>query len=112
MRYKINSKKASGTIVNPMLGRAELFRSGIQVGRDMMGTMINTLILAYVGGSITTLMINYAYQLPYLQLINSYNIGIEIMQGVSGSIGVVMTVPITAGIAVLLVKKNNNDSQK
>lgn len=34
------------------------------------------------------------------------------MQGVSGSIGVVMTVPITAGIAVLLVKKNNNDSQK
>lgn len=99
-------------MVNPKLGRMELFKSGIQVGRDMMGTMVNTLILAYVGGSITTLMINYAYRLPYQQLLNSYNVGIEIMQGVSGSVGVVMTVPITAGVAVLFVKKNNIDLQE
>lgn len=88
---------------NPQVDRKKLFMSGIHVGRDMMGTMTNTLILAYVGGSMTTLVINYAYSLPYNQLLNSYNIGIEIMQGLAGSLGVVLTVPITAFVAVELV---------
>ena len=64
--------------------------------------MTNTLIFAYVGGSISTLVINYAYDLSYNQIINSYVIGIEIMQGLSGSLGVVLTVPITAIVAALL----------
>ena len=46
----------------------------------MMGTMANTLIFAYVGGSLSTLVVNYAYNLSYNQLINSYVIGTEIMQ--------------------------------
>lgn len=87
---------------SPHLGAKELFLSGIRVGRDMMGTMTNTLIFAYVGGSISTLVINYAYDLSYNQIINSYVIGIEIMQGLSGSLGVVLTVPITAIVAALL----------
>ena len=81
------------------LSMKRLFISGINVGRDMMGTMTNTLIFAYVGGAMSTLVINYAYDLSYHQLANSYVIGIEIMQGLSGSIGVVLTVPITAVIA-------------
>lgn len=89
----------------PDMGRKELFVSGIHVGKDMMGTMTNTLILAYVGGSITTLMLNYAYDLSTNQLINSYNIGIEIMQGLSGSMGIVLTVPITAFVSALLLTK-------
>ena len=92
---------------NPEVGKKKLFLSGIQVGRDMMGTMTNTLILAYVGGAITTLIINYAYNLSYNQLLNSYNIGIEIMQGLSGSLGVVLTVPITAAVAVELLYRNS-----
>ena len=79
-----------------------IYDSGINVGRDMMGTMTNTLIFAYVGGAMTTLVINYAYDLSYRQLANSYVIGIEIMQGLSGSLGVVLTVPITALIASFL----------
>ena len=78
------------------LSMKRLFVSGINVGRDMMGTMTNTLIFAYVGGAMTTLVINYR------QLANSYVIGIEIMQGLSGSLGVVLTVPITALIASFL----------
>ena len=89
---EIYEKKPDATV-------KELFWSGMHVGRDMMGTMSNTLILAFVGGSITTLMLNYSYNLPVNQLMNSYNIGIEIMQGISGSIGIVLTVPITAFIA-------------
>lgn len=88
---------------DPKLTSKQLFLSGIHVGRDMMGTMTNTLILAYVGGSLTTLITNYAYDLSYNQLMNSYIMGIEIMQGLSGSMGVVLTVPITAAVASVLV---------
>lgn len=84
---------------NPSLSRMELFRSGISVGRDMMGTMSNTLILAFAGGSVSVLVTNYVYNLPYVQIINSYGIGIEIMQAFSGSMGVVLTVPIVAAVS-------------
>lgn len=84
---------------NPATSQKQLFLSGIHVGRDMMGTMVNTLILAFVGGSMTTLFIDYAYNLSYHQLFHSYNIGIEIMQGLAGSMGVVLTVPFTAAVA-------------
>lgn len=94
---------------DPTLSKERLFLSGIHVGRDMMGTMTNTLIFAYVGGSMTTLITNYAYNLPYQQLANSYVMGIEIMQGLSGSLGVVLTVPITAFVAVFLVKRKQKD---
>ena len=67
--------------------------------------MANTLIFAYVGGSLSTLVVNYAYNLSYNQLINSYVIGTEIMQGLSGTLGVVLTVPITAAVAAVLIGK-------
>lgn len=92
------------------LSMRQLFISGINVGRDMMGTMTNTLIFAYVGGAMSTLVINYAYDLSYRQLANSYVIGIEIMQGLSGSIGVVLTVPITAFIASFLIARKDKNN--
>lgn len=96
---EIYEKKPDATV-------KELFLSGIHVGRDMMGTMSNTLILAFVGGSITTLMLNYAYDLSANQLMNSYNIGIEIMQGIAGSLGIVLTVPVTAFVAANWCHRN------
>ena len=87
---------------NPSLTRFELFKSGMHVGRDMMGTDSNTLILAFVGGSVSTLLLDYAYNLPYLQIINSNNIGIAVMQGLAGSFGVVLCVPLTVVICTAL----------
>ena len=87
---------------NPAISRAELFKAGMHVGRDMMGTDSNTLILAFAGGSISMLVLDYAYDLPYQQMINSNNIGIAIMQGLSGSFGIVLAVPVTVALAVLL----------
>lgn len=84
---------------NKNIGRVELFKSGINVGRDMMGTMSNTLILAFTGGSINTLILNYAYDLKHNQIINMYEIGIEIMQGVSGSIAIILSVPLVSIIS-------------
>ena len=87
---------------NPALSRGELFKAGMHVGRDMMGTDSNTLILAFAGGSVTMLVLDYAYDLPWLQIINSNNIGIAIMQGLSGSFGIVLAVPVTVALAVAL----------
>lgn len=77
----------------------ELFLSGMNVGRDMMGTMSNTLILAFTGGSINTLVFIYAYNYQYRQIMNMYSVGVELMQGLSASMGVILTVPFTSLIA-------------
>lgn len=87
---------------NPSLSKRALFKAGMHVGRDMMGTDSNTLILAFAGGSVSMLLLDYAYDLPYQQIINSNNIGIAIMQGLSGSFGIVLSVPVTVCLAVLL----------
>lgn len=86
----------------PDLGRKELIKAGFRVGRDMMGTDSNTLILAFAGGSVSVLLLNYAYQLPLLQIINSNNIGIAVMQGLAGSFGVALSVPSTVLLAALI----------
>lgn len=91
---------------NNNLSRSELFKSGINVGRDMIGTMSNTLILAFTGGAINTLILIYSYSMQYNQIINMYSIGIEIMQGLSGSIAVILTVPLVSIIASTMLTKN------
>lgn len=83
---------------SPDISRKELFRSGMQIGRDMIGTMSNTLILAYVGSSINTLMIIYAYQYSLHQVLGMYSIGIEIMQSLSGTLGIILTVPFVSAV--------------
>ncbi len=88
----------------PEMTKRELWKAGIQVGRDMMGTDSNTLILAFAGSSVSMLILDYAYNLPYRQIINSNNIGIAIMQGLSGSFGIVLSVPLTVLIASFLYK--------
>lgn len=87
---------------NPALGVADLFRSGLNVGRDVMGSMSNTLILAYTGSSVPLLMIFMAYQESYIKMINLDMIASEIVRAFSGSLGMVMVVPLTAFIAGLL----------
>ena len=93
---------------NPGLDKKELFKSGINVGRDMMGTMSNTLILAFTGGSINTLILSYSYCMQYNQVINMYSIGIEIMQGISGSIAVILTVPLVSFITSMMLTRKVN----
>ena len=96
---------------NTSLTRKELFKAGMRVGRDMMGTDSNTLILAFAGSSVSTLLLDYAYDLPYQQIINSNNIGIAIMQGLAGSFGIVLSVPLTVLICTVLFHKNETVSQ-
>ena len=96
---------------NASLSRKELFKAGMRVGRDMMGTDSNTLILAFAGSSVSTLLLDYAYDLPYQQIINSNNIGIAIMQGLAGSFGIVLSVPLTVLICAVLFHKRETETQ-
>ena len=93
--------------VDPSLGRKELFRSGMNVGRDMVGTMTNTLILAFLGSSFTLILYLYSLGLSVHQLLSSAYLAVEVISGLSASVGVILSIPITALIcAVLLGKKD------
>lgn len=91
---------------NKELTTKELFNSGMNVGKDIMGTMTNTLILAYAGTSIPLLLLFMAYETSIVKIINMDIIATEIVRSLSGSIGLILTIPITAIIASTLIKKN------
>ena len=96
----------------PELTAKELFKSGIHVGKDMMGTMSNTLILAFTGGAINTMILIYAYMMPYLQIINMYSIGIGVIKGISGTLGIILTVPLVSVISAWMYGKKNPHEPK
>jgi len=108
----VSSAVAEVKTANPALGAADLFRSGMNVGRDVMGTMANTLILAYTGSSVPLLLIIMAYREPYLEIINLDMIASEIVRAFSGSLGMVMVVPLTAFIAGLLFSRCRRPAEK
>ena len=90
---------------NPNLTRKELFTSGIEIGKDMIGTMTNTLILAFTGSAFVTLLVFISYQVQFNQLFSSNYLTIEIAQGVCGTFGIVLTVPAAAAITAVSLKR-------
>lgn len=88
--------------VCPELGIWRLFQSGMNVGRDVMGTMANTLILAYTGSSLQLILIFMAYKESLLKIFNFDMIASEIVRSLSGSIGMIMVIPLTSIIAAFL----------
>lgn len=90
---------------NRKLKRKRLFRAGMEIGKDVMGTMSNTLILAYTGSSIPLLLILMAYETPFGSLTNMDIVATEIVRSLAGSIGLILTIPITAFVSVVMLKK-------
>ena len=88
---------------NPALTARQLFRSGLHIGQDAMGTMANTLILAFAGSSLNMLILVQTYEIPFLQLINTDYICIEVIQSIAGAMGILLTVPIVAFISARLM---------
>lgn len=93
---------------NPEMNRTQLFQSGMNIGRDMMGTMANTLILAYVGGSLPLLILFGAYNMPLAEIINQDGFAGEIIRSLAGSIGLILTIPLTAVITGFLCEYSRN----
>lgn len=80
----------------PDISGKELFKSGMNIGKDVIGTMCNTLILAYVGGALTLIILFLVCEFDLVQIVNKETILEEIISAVAGSTGVLYTVPLTA----------------
>ena len=73
-----------------------LFASGMRVGRDMIGTMSNTLIFAFAGGALVTMLVFFSYGVQPQQLLNSDYFSVELAQGLCSTSAVILTVPTSA----------------
>lgn len=82
----------------------ELFKSGMNIGRDVIGTMTNTLILAYVGSSLTLILLFMACNMNIVEILNKETIAEQVISAIAGSMGVIYTVPITSFIYSILNK--------
>jgi uncharacterized membrane protein len=89
---------------NRDLGWRELFRSSLNIGRDHIAAMVNTLLLAYVGASMPLMLVFTIYQEPIWRRINREPIAEEIVRTLVGSVGLVLAVPITGLIASLMAR--------
>lgn len=89
------------------LDKKSIFLSGINIGKDIIGTMVNTLILAYLGSSIFTiiLFLKQRNEFPLIRILNSEFIVVEILRAFTGSLGILLAVPVTAYIASILISK-------
>ena len=88
----------------PNISFKELLQSGMTISRDIMGTMSNTLILAYIGGFMSGVLLMVAYNSSMLDLFNREMIVVECLQALVGSLGILMTLPFTSLICALLFK--------
>lgn len=92
----ISSSMSEIQTIKPSISSGELLRAGMNVGRDIMGTMSNTLILAYAGASLPLLLLFFAHDIPVYEFINWETISAEIVRALAGSIGLILTIPLTA----------------
>jgi uncharacterized membrane protein len=95
--------------LNPGLSARLIRRSGMNIGRDVMGTMTNTLILAFTGSSINSLLVIFMYNMSFRQVINMDLLMLEIMQGLSGAIAIALSIPITAVLAARVLCRTASD---
>lgn len=92
---------------SPDLPARELLKSGLTIGRDIMGTMANTLVLAYIGSALCCMLLMVTYSSNVSQILNREQIAVEILQALAGSIGILAALPLTAITSVLCLKPLN-----
>ncbi len=101
----IASSMAEIKKARPDIGRFDLFKSGLNVGKDIMGTMSNTLIFAYVGSSIILIILFMGVGESFVKFVNFDFVAEEFVRSLAGSIGLIASIPLTAFIASFLYKK-------
>lgn len=95
----------------PDISFKSLFISGLTIGRDIMGTMTNTLILAYIGSSLSTILLLIGNTSSIEYLLNTEMIIIEILQSLIGSMGILLTLPLTSLISAYLYTLKNKSTK-
>lgn len=101
----ISSAMTELKIKRPDIGMKELFLSGMRIGRDATGTMANTLVLAFAGSGLNMMVLIYSYRVSFIQLMNTDFVAVEVVRGVAGSMGIILTVPCVALISAWLLSR-------
>lgn len=83
-----------------------LIQSGFSIGRDVMGTMTSTLVLAYIGGSLITVLMYSASNYPLISLLNKEEIIYEFLQSLTGSLSLLATIPVAVLLSTVTLSKS------
>ncbi len=96
----------------PDLTVKELIKSGMNIGRDVMGTMTNTLILAYVGSAMLCILLYNVNGFDISFILNSEDITDEVLKSLAGSIGLICTIPFTSILGGIIIGKDGFTGKK
>lgn len=106
----ISSSLLELSLANPGYDRKKLFESGMNIGRDIIGSMVNTLILAYTGASLTLILL-FAIQkedFPLIKIMNMEFICAEIVRSLAGLFGMVLAIPVTAAVGAWIYSQTTD----
>ena len=93
----------------PDISFKNMVKSGFAIGRDTMGTMANTLVLAYIGSSLCSTLLLFTYTSSLVDMMNKEGIIVELLQAIAGSTAILMTMPATVfACAFFYVYRNKN----
>ncbi|GHG50693.1 MULTISPECIES: YibE/F family protein [Amycolatopsis] len=90
---------------NPDLTWRELYNSGLRIGRDHVGSAVNTLVMAYAGAALPVLLYSSISGVGLGALLGSEDIAQEIIRTLAGSVGIVAAVPVTTVLAALIASR-------
>ena len=95
-------------IANPHFTSTELYKRAMEVGRDHISSMVNTLVLVYAGASLPLLLLFNDAAKPFSEIVNYEILADEIVRTLVGSIGLILVVPISTFLAAIFVGKPDN----
>lgn len=98
--------------INPDINKRKLLKAGMNIGRDMIATMSSTLILAYTGGALQLMLLFMAHEIPFYEIINQDGYATEVVRSLAGSIGLILTIPITAVTVSILSEKRYREKER
>lgn len=104
----ISSAVAELISINPMITTRRLRESGMEIGRDIMGTMANTLVFAYISGSIPIIVLWLKNGYNLLNVL-SVNLSLELIRALVGSIGIVLSIPLTVFLSIALMRRDRKE---
>ncbi|MFO7546592.1 MAG: YibE/F family protein [Trueperaceae bacterium] len=90
--------------VNPSFAWSELYRRGMNVGLDHIGSLVNTLVLAYVGAGLPLLVLLSVGDYSWGRALNIEQVAAEVVHTLVGSIGLILGVPITTALAAVMFR--------
>lgn len=94
---------------DPTLHGVALYRAAIRIGRDHVAAVVNTLVLAYAGASLPLLLFFAQSDTPFSRVATSQIVAVEIVRTVVGSIGLVLSVPLTTALAAAVLVPGDDD---